>query len=162
MQQRSFFERLTSSLRMDDGNHRVSYGENDEEASAYDTHDMRTLSVDSEEDEYDTADGQLGVDVYETDDAVLIKAMVAGIKKDELEITITREVVTIRGSRYDEDAIDEARYVYQELYWGTFSRSVELPDEIDIDQAQAHEEHGLLTIYLPKIDKQRSAKLMVK
>jgi HSP20 family protein len=109
----------------------------------------------------DHHDGQLGVDVYEAGDALFIKAMIAGVRKNDLDITITRETVTLYGSRYD-DTPSDAYYVYQELYWGTFSRTIDLPSEVDIDQASAEERNGLLIIKLPKIDKQRSAKLEIR
>lgn len=110
----------------------------------------------------DDVDGELAVDVYDDGDAVYVKTMTAGVRKEDLEIILSRERVTIRGSRYDEQAPDDEFYVYQELYWGTFARTIDLPEEVDIDRAEATEQHGLLTLRLPKVDKYREAQVAVK
>lgn len=107
------------------------------------------------------AEGQLAVDVIETTNAVIIQAMTAGVKKNDLEITISREMVEIRGERHMNHFTHDAEYINQELYWGAFSRMVQLPDEIEVEEASAKEEHGLLTITLPKIDKHKQARLKV-
>lgn len=110
----------------------------------------------------DDVDGELTVDVYDDGDAVFVKTMTAGVRKEDLEITLSRERVTIRGSRYDENSPADEFYVHQELYWGTFARTIELPEEVDIDHAEATEQHGLLTLRLPKVDKYREAHVPVK
>ena len=107
-------------------------------------------------------DAQLAVDVYETNSEIVVKTMTAGVKKEDLHISITRESLTIRGKRDNEPRAYQHTYHAQELYWGTFSRTVELPDEIDIDQATATEHHGLVTIKLPKFDKKKQATLKVQ
>lgn len=119
-------------------------------------------SIENNDDGYtaDSEDGQLAVDVYSFGDTIYVKTMIAGVKKADLDIDLTREQVTIRGSRYDNDAAGD-NYVFQELYWGSFSRTIELPEEVDIDHAKASEEHGLLTLELPKVDKERSTKLNI-
>jgi HSP20 family protein len=105
---------------------------------------------------------QLTVDVYQTPNDIVIRALVAGVKPDDLDVAITRDMVTIKGKRVEEKNLEEDGYVYQELYWGAFERTIVLPAEVDVDGAEASEKHGLLTIKLPKINKDRQTKLRVK
>ena len=88
--------------------------------------------------------------------------MVAGVKPDTLDIQISRDMVTIRGTRQSINEVQEEDYYHKELYWGTFSRTILLPAEVEVEEAEAIEEHGMLTLRLPKIDKERRAKLRVK
>lgn len=121
---------------------------------------LNTGTGDVPEDDY-AVDGQLAVDVYDLGDSFLIKTMTAGVRKEDLEISLTRDKVGIRGSRYADIPNTEGTYILQELYWGTFARTVTLPDEVDIDLAEAREHHGLLTLRLPKMDTARSKNLKV-
>lgn len=105
---------------------------------------------------------QLTVDVYQTDGEILIRALVAGVKPEDLDVAITRDMVTISGKRVEQKEVDEQGYVYRELYWGSFARTIVLPAEVDVDMAEASEKHGLLTIKLPKINKDRQTKLKVR
>ena len=105
---------------------------------------------------------QLTVDVYQSPTDIFIRALVAGVKPEDLDIAITRDMVTVKGRRVDQKEVNEDGYVYQELYWGAFERTVVLPAEIDVDAAEAAEKHGLLTIKLPKINKDRQTKLRVR
>jgi len=105
---------------------------------------------------------QLTVDVYQNDSEIVIRALVAGVRPEDLDIAITRDMVTIQGKRVEQKEITDEGYVYQELYWGAFARTVVLPAEIDVDVAEASEKHGLLTIRLPKVNKDRQTKLKVK
>jgi HSP20 family protein len=105
---------------------------------------------------------QLTVDVYQTDGDILIRALVAGVRPEDLDIAITRDMVTIEGKRVEQKEVNEEGYVYRELYWGSFARTIVLPAEVDVDMAEAAEKHGLLTIKLPKINKDRQTKLKVR
>ncbi len=106
--------------------------------------------------------GELAVDVYQTPDAIVVKALIAGVHPNSVDISLTREMLTISGSREDEREVDEEHYFQRELYWGSFSRTILLPEEIDVDTAEASERHGILMIRLPKINKKRQTKLKVK
>ncbi len=106
-------------------------------------------------------EGQLTVDVYQTDDEIVIKSAIAGVTADDLDISITNDMVTIRGSRGPDEKIKQSDYHYRELYWGLFSRSVILPEEIDSDSAKASMKNGILTIRLPKLAKSRIKKIKV-
>lgn len=149
MKEKSFFKRLAGALSPEDEK-------------------IKTLSLDDDAPKHDLwseqgdGDGELSVDVYETPTQIIIKAIIAGVKKEDLEISLSRDMVSIKGSRESESTVDEDNYFHKELYWGTFSRSILLPQEVDIEKAEATEDKGLLTIRLPKIDKGRQAKLRVK
>lgn len=143
---KSFFERLTGSIRMD-----VDDTLPDDE--------LGTPII--EDDIMFPEEGELAVDVYETSDAIIVQAMTAGTRKNDLDITITRESITIRGERQSENRMHDSNYIAQELYWGSFSRTIQLPEEVEVEGAMAKEEHGLLTIRLPKLDKYKQAKLKV-
>ena len=115
-----------------------------------------------EEGEESGEEGQLTVDVYQTANDIVIKTMIAGVKPEDLDISITRDMVTIKGSREETREVDEGDYFTKELYWGTFSRTILLPQEIEVETAEALEKHGLLIIKLPKVDKGKQTKLKVK
>lgn len=105
---------------------------------------------------------ELPVDVYQTTGFVVIKALISGIVPSNLDISITRDMVTISGTREDEKETTEDNYFQRELYWGSFTRTVLLPEEVDVDQAEAYEKHGVLVIRLPKINKAKQMKLKVR
>lgn len=107
-------------------------------------------------------EGELLVDVYHTPDEIVIQAILGGVERDEIDISATQDMITIRASREHPEEVGRENYYNQELYWGTFSRSITLPQEIDIDATQANFSNGLLTIRLPKIDKERVEKIKVK
>lgn len=161
MKKPSFLERLTGSVHLDtDEEEGFEEGFDDE---------MRDHGHEEPEEEEkwgdnleDPAEGELPVDMYQTDDAIVIRALVAGVSPDDLDISITRDMVTLRGQREEiQEAADE-NYFHRELFWGSFSRTILLPEEVVIDEAEAKEKHGLLEIVLPKLDKERSARLTVK
>jgi HSP20 family protein len=106
--------------------------------------------------------GELAVDIYQTPDAIVVKALVAGVQPGSIDIALTREMLTISGQRQDEREVEEENYFQRELYWGSFSRTILLPEEVDVDIAEASEKHGILMIRLPKINKKRQTKLKVR
>ncbi len=106
--------------------------------------------------------GELAVDVYQTNDAIVVKALIAGVQPTSIDISLTREMLTISGARQDEREVEDENYFQRELYWGSFSRTILLPEEVDVDMAEASEKHGILMIRLPKINKQRQTKLKVR
>ncbi len=107
-------------------------------------------------------EGELAVDVYQTPTHIIIKAMIAGVRPEDLDVSITRDMVTIRGKRERHTEGTSGDFFFQELYWGSFSRTIMLPQEVEIEEAEAVEKHGLLIIRLPKMDKGRQAKLKVR
>ncbi len=116
----------------------------------------------TEEEFFDEGEGQLAIDVYQTANDIIIEAPVAGVIGDDLDIEITPESVTIRGKREKKERIEKKDYLYQECYWGRFSRSVILPQEINPDHATAAFKSGVLRIVLPRVDRKKSKKVKVK
>lgn len=108
------------------------------------------------------SEGQLTIDVYQTDDDIIIESTVAGVEPDDIDIDISSESVTIRGERRRSNEVSEDSYLYQECYWGKFSRSIILPQEIDPDKAKAEFKNGVLRVRLPKIAKGKTRKLKVR
>ncbi|MES2214282.1 MAG: Hsp20/alpha crystallin family protein [Patescibacteria group bacterium] len=145
---RSFFERLTGAVKLE---------ETPEMEERIEMHAPSRVLYEEEEEE-----GHLTVDVYQTPSEIVIKTMVAGVKPEDIDVAITRDSVTIRGKREEDRTLTSEDYIHRELYWGTFSRRVELPVEIDVEEAEAIEKYGLLILRLPKIDKHRQTKLKVK
>ena len=103
-----------------------------------------------EEEQTPDEEGELTVDIYNKGDTIVIQSTVAGVKPEHLDVAITDDMVTIRGRRDRADNVQEDNYYYKELFWGTFSRQVILPEEIEQEEAEANLQHGLLTIKLPK------------
>ncbi len=112
--------------------------------------------------EFDESAGQLTIDVFQTPTEIVVESPIAGVSPDDLDIAITSETVTIKGKRERSEHIRSEDYVYQECYWGKFSRSVTLPSEVDADNAEANIKNGVLTIRLPKLNRSKSKKLKVK
>ncbi len=113
------------------------------------------------EEEQDFA-GQLAVDVYQTKDKVVIKAPIAGVNPNDLDIAISDDVVTIKGDRKDESVIEKEHYYVQECFWGSFSRSVILPTSTVPEKAEATLKNGVLTIEIPKVAQEKVKKIVVK
>ncbi|MES2437203.1 MAG: Hsp20/alpha crystallin family protein [Patescibacteria group bacterium] len=167
-EKRSFFERLTGTVKIDRHDHDDEL--DFEEAPikpgvrhiAPEPKTMHRLEQQDDWIEESAEEGQLTVDVYQTANDIIIKTIVAGVRPDDLDISISRDMVTIKGKREEVREVSEDDYFHRELYWGSFSRTVLLPEEIDVESADAQERHGLLTIKLPKVDKRRQTKLRVK
>jgi HSP20 family protein len=112
--------------------------------------------------ESEPEDGQLSVDVYQTKDSVVIKSTIAGVKPEDVDISIENDVITIRGERKQESEVKDDDYFYQECYWGSFSRSIVLPVEVKSDETNASLKNGVLTVVLPKEKKSKSVAVKVK
>lgn len=107
-------------------------------------------------------EGQLGIDLYQTDNELILRATIAGVKSEDIDINISSESVTIRGKRQSKEEIKGSNFFYQECYWGSFSRSVLLPTEINADNSEAELKEGILTIKMPKLSKSQGKKLKIK
>ena len=112
--------------------------------------------------EEENDEAELSVDVYQTPTDIVVQTMVAGVRPEDLELTIARDMITIRGNREESRTIDEDNYFSKELYWGKFSRTISLPQEVEPEEAEATEKHGLLTVRLKKVDKEKRSSLKVK
>lgn len=96
-------------------------------------------------------EGQLTVDVFQTENMVVIQSTVAGATSENIDISLAKDMVTIKGRRHNTEALTSATYDHRELHWGPFSRSIILPVEVNVDRARAVIKNGLLTIKLPKL-----------
>ena len=106
--------------------------------------------------------GALAVDMYETDQDVVIKSSVPGVKAEDIDITITGDTLTIKGETKAEEKVEKANYVRQERRYGAFSRSVTLPTTIVAEKAKAEFENGVLTLTLPKAEEVKPKAIKVK
>lgn len=146
---RSFFEKLTGTVRLDE--------ESEQEETRMEPKRSGIQSVEEE-----NGDAELTVDVHQTPTEIIIKTMAAGVRPEDLEISITRDMVTIRGKREHDRSVSEENYFFRELYWGAFSRTISLPAEVEPEEAEAIEKHGLIIIKIPKINKGKQTKLRIK
>lgn len=115
----------------------------------------------SSEDWLSEYEGQLTIDMYQTKDNVIIKSTIAGVKPEDIDVTIANDMVTIRGERKRDFEASSEDYFYQECYWGSFSRSVVLPVDVDIENVGADLKDGILTVMLPKAAKAKAKKIRV-
>ncbi len=178
---KSFFDRLTGSVKINDA---VLHEENNvmhevkPTASRIESVPLRPKKIErkiisrdesevlslkpEDQDEEEALEGQLTVDIYDDGVNIVIQSTVAGVKPEDVDVAITNDMVTIRGKRKRHHEINEENYYYKELYWGSFSRSVILPEEVDADRAEAVIKNGLLTLTLPKKQRDMTKKIRVK
>lgn len=183
---RSFFERLTGARILGTGERDVAYqpqveetGESDKAGAYHPAIDSEGVEAAMEESEVETdqeysdettsevpaaeeQEGQLTVDVFQDDESIIIQSTIAGVAPDDLDVSITNDMVTIRGERRRAYNVDPEDYFYQECYWGAFSRSIILPVEIDADRAEAKIKNGIMTIRIPKANAAVTRKLKVR
>ncbi len=150
MSKGSFFERLTGNIP-------------DEEERELKIKEEKVSKSDKKEKDWIEEDGvgQLTVDMYQKPNEIIIKAMLAGVNPENLDVSIAQDMITIKGKRQSSKETSEENYFYKELYWGSFTRSILLPQEIDPDSAEAKLKDGLLVIRLPKVDKDKTQKLKI-
>lgn len=173
-QKRSFFERLTGAKDMQGDSYRESvpvYNEGQEtpiamreSSPAFAARDEEAWapSAVSPSGEGEGAEGQLTIDVYQTENDIVIKSTIAGVKPEDLDVSINNDMVTVKGERKNEEIVENGNYYYQECYWGSFSRSVLLPVDVIPEKADASLKNGILTIRLPKADTTRTKKIQVR
>lgn len=106
--------------------------------------------------------GQLALDVFQTAEEIVVVAPIAGVKTDDFSITITDEVLTIRGQRNLQFQVDPSDYFTQECFWGNFSRSIILPESVDTSRVTASFKNGILTIRIPKVEKIRTRMVKIQ
>lgn len=107
-------------------------------------------------------EGQLTVDVYQDGDNIVVESTVAGVEPRDLEVNITNDSVTIRGVRKRDKEIKEKDFYYQELFWGTFSRTVILPHDVDPEKSEAVFSNGILRVTMPVLKKRKAKKVEVR
>ena len=107
-------------------------------------------------------EGELAIDVYQTDDNIIVQSAVGGVKPANLEVAIENGIVQIKGSRKKSETVKKDDYIISECYWGSFSRQFVLPAEVDASRAEALLKDGILTIKVPKINKEKVMKLEIR
>lgn len=100
-------------------------------------------------------EGELTVDVYQTEESIIIQAPIAGIKKEDIEIVTEKDMVTIKGERNRPKNGDPKEFFIEESFWGPFSREIVLPEETDPSRIKATMEQGILTIKIPRIEREK-------
>ncbi len=162
-EKKSFFERLTGAKSVEDNNgeDKIMNIETDEEETNINM-PMGEYSNENTPATIEDNEGQLTIDVYQTENDIVIKSTIAGVKPEDLDVSINNDMVTIKGERSNEEEISEENYYYQECYWGGFSRSVVLPVDIISEKAEASLKNGILTIRLPKASSGKSKKIQVR
>jgi HSP20 family protein len=108
------------------------------------------------------AEGQLLVDVYQTPDNIIVKSTIAGVKPENLFISLNHDILTIKGKREHENSVNDDDYLLRECYFGSFSRTVILPEEVDNKKIEAVLENGVLTVILEKMYKDHQVKVKIK
>lgn len=119
------------------------------------------LTVKQERFAHREPEGLLTVDVFQDNGDVVVQSTIAGAKSPDLDISVTKDMVTIKGHRTPDAKVKPADYYYQELYWGPFSRTIILPADVDADNAKASIKNGILTLRLPRLDKARTRKVKI-
>ena len=107
-------------------------------------------------------EGELTIDMYQTHDELVIQSAIAGVKPEDLDVTIEKDMVTIKGERERQFVEESENFFHQECYWGRFSRQVLVPVDIDASRAQATIKEGILTIRIPVIEQEKTRKVTVK
>lgn len=106
-------------------------------------------------------EGVLTLDVYRTPTEVVVESAIAGVDPQNIDIDVTTDSITIRGERQRVREVKDDNYDLQECYWGRFSRSIILPEEVDADNAKAEFKNGILIVRMPKKSRTRSKKLKI-
>lgn len=107
-------------------------------------------------------EGQLSIDVYQTPEHLVVKSTIAGVKPEDIDISINNDMLTIRGRREMNEVVRDQDYLYRECYWGSFSRSIILPIEIKAEKIEAFLENGVLTVMLPKAKTSKQISIKVR
>ncbi len=156
---KNFFEKL-SGLNIDDENEEFK-----PEITKSSKKDSGGELIDEEralEDMFEETEGELAVDVYQTPIAFIIESTIAGVNPEDIDISTTPESITIKGKREKIEKVKTENYIHQECYWGRFSRTIILPQEIDPDKVHASIKNGVLKVSLPKLNKGKPKKVKVK
>jgi len=154
---RSFFERLTGSVNNEEEetSFKKNYSGKNTKGNNGDKKNNNWIEEENEE-------AELSVDVYQTPTDIVIQTMIAGVRPEDLELSIARDIITISGKREENRNIDEENYFTKELYWGKFSRTISLSVEVEPEEVEATEKHGLVTVKIKKVDKEKRNSVKVK
>jgi len=105
--------------------------------------------------------GELTVDVYQTPEDIVVESAIAGVKPEDIDIQVTADSISIKGSRHRAREVSDDDYLCQECYWGKFARTVIFPQEINPEGAVVGFKNGILTVRLPKVNKRKLRSLKI-
>lgn len=131
-----------------------------EESSSVQVDEKPTQKNDDEA--VEAYEGQLAIDVYQTEDEIIVKTPIAGVRAEDLDISVTDDVLTVKGERKQDEKIEESNYLVQECYWGSFSRSYILPVAVDAENASASIKDGVLVVKVPQEAKAKTRVIQVQ
>lgn len=156
-EKQSFFEKLTGTVSYDNTPAENTPPTNENSFSPEEAVEEELPSSSTEdasgEETADEHEGQLTVDVYQTPTHIVVQAPMAGVKAEDVDVSINNDMITIRGKRHQKNEISGDNYYYREVFWGQFSRSVLMPSEVDSNRTEASFKNGLLTVTMPKVNK---------
>lgn len=119
-------------------------------------------SEDSWDDSQEEFLGQLAVDVYETEEKLVVKARTAGVNKEDLDVSISDGILTISGTLSSGDDAEATNWHIQECYWGEFSRTLALPVSVKEDEVDAVLKDGVLSISFSKIKQEQAKRIQIQ
>jgi len=168
----SFFEKLKGSIGVEEEdqsekkeeqkNKKVENKEKTKKVQVKSTEKEEEPAPLQEESDWFEPQGELAVDVYQTDTEIIIQSTIAGVKAEDLDISVENDTITISGERKNITEDKGKNYFYQECFWGAFSRQIILPEEVDGSQAKATMKEGVFTLRLPKVERKRVNKIKVQ
>ena len=135
---------------------------NDDDLTTTQTTTVATVTDDAWDDSEEEFPGQLAVDVYETEEKLVVKARTAGVNKEELDVSISDGILTISGTLSSGDETDATNWHIQECYWGEFSRTLALPVSVKEDEVEAILKDGVLSIIFSKVKQEQAKKIQVQ
>ena len=135
---------------------------NDDTLTSTEPEVVAPVADDNWDDSEEEFPGQLAVDVYETEDKLVVKARTAGVNKEELDVSISDGILTISGTLNSGDDTDAINWHIQECYWGEFSRTLALPVSVKEDEVEAVLKDGVLTIKFNKIRQEAAKKIQIQ
>jgi HSP20 family protein len=112
--------------------------------------------------DWKVTEGQLAVDIYETEEDLVLQTAIAGVEADSLDISLEKDLLIVKGERKNPAKETKKNYFVEECYFGSFSREVILPREIDPTHTKASMEEGILTIRMPKIERDKKRKIVIE
>lgn len=156
-EKQSFFEKLTGAVSYDDTPAENTSPTNENSFSPEEAEEEELSSSATEdaggEENTNEHEGKLTMDVYQTPTHIVVQAPMAGVKAEDVDVSINNDMITIRGKRHQKNEISGDNYYYREVFWGAFSRSVLMPGEVDSTRTEASFKNGLLTVTMPKVNK---------
>jgi HSP20 family protein len=111
---------------------------------------------------FQVGEGNIPVDLYQTETVIILKASMAGVRPEEINISVTGDMLIIKAERKEDKEIKDKDYIRKENHYGTISRSVRLPIEVDTDKAEAKFDNGMLILTMPKSEKAKPKQIKIQ